>query len=199
MTDTKVAKTEGMDEILKNEANAKRLSKTKVFYSCRGEEEDTLIFRDLSTRTHFDHFGIKGIDELKWAFFFILWTMSEHQTKLTDGSDDRDGLHSLLKNLDNEDQDEMRTALDNDNPITSSIKISVANLDTYPQLKLMRHDVDGKVKNGIYLFMSDAVRLFKHMNNIFKFGKSASLSSTKTVSIKKYADDYFFWKNMTIM
>ena len=135
MTDTKVAKREGMDEILKNEANAKRLSKTKVVYSRRGEEEDTLVFRDLSTRTHFDHFGIKGIDELKWTFFFILSTMSEHHIKLLDGRNDRDDLRNLLEGLDNEDQDEMRATLaDNDNPITSSMKISAANLDTYPQL-----------------------------------------------------------------
>ena len=191
-THTKVAKREGMDEILKNEANAKRLSKTKVVYSRRGEEEDTLIFRDLYPHTVFDHFGIKGIDELKWAFFFILGTMSEHQTTLLDGRDDRDDLHNLLEGLDNEDQDEMRAALENDNPIASSMKISAENLDTYPQLRLVRHDVDGKLKNGIYLFASDAVKLVKHMNNVFKFSKSACLSSTKTVSIEKYTDDYFF-------
>ena len=189
-THTKVAKREGMVEILKNEANAKRLSKTRVVYSRHGEEEDTLVFRDLSTRSRFDHFGIKGIDELKWAFFFILGTMSEHQTTLFDGRDDRDDLHNLLEGLDNEDQDEMRVALDN--PIASSIKISAENLDTYPQLRLVRHDVDGKLKNGIYLFASDAVKLVKHMNNVFKFSKSACLSSTKITSIEKYTDDYFF-------
>ena len=102
------------------------------------------FFRDLSTRSRFDHFGIKGIDELKWAYFFILGTMSKHQTTLLDGRDDRDDLHNLLDGLDNEDQDEMRAALDN--PIASSMKISAANLATYPQLKLMRHGVDGKVK-----------------------------------------------------
>ena len=192
MADTKVAKTVGMDEILKNKANAKRLSKTRVVYSRHGEEEDTLIFRDLSTRSHFDHFGIKGIDELKWAFFFILGTMSEHQTTLLDGRDDCDDLHNLLEGLDNEDQDEMRAALDNDNPIASTMKISAENLDTYPQLRLVQHDVDGKLKNGVYRFMSDAVKQVEHMNNVFKFSKSACLLSTKTASIEKYTDDYFF-------
>ena len=192
LTDKKVAKTEEMDEILKNEANAKHLSKTKVVYSRRGEEEDTLIFRDLYPHTVFDHFGIKGIDELKWAFFLILGTMSEHKTTLLDGRDDCDDLHNLLEGLDNEDQDEMRAALENDNPIASTMKISAENLDTYPQLRLMRHSVDGKTKNGVYLFMSDAVKLVKHMNNVFKFSKSACLLSTKTASIEKYTDDYFF-------
>ena len=56
----------------------------------------------------------------------------------------------------------------------------------------MRHDVDGKLKNGIYLFMSDAVKLVKHMNNVVKFSKSACLSAIKTASIEKYIDDYFF-------
>ena len=181
-----------MDEILKNEANAKRLSKIRVVYSRSGEEEDTLVFRDLYPCTVFDHFGIKGIDEIKWAFFFILGTMSEHQTTLLDGRDDRDDLHNLLEGLDNEDQDEMRAALDNDNPIASTMKISAENLDTYPQLQLMRYDVDGKLKNGIYLFVSEAVKLVKHMNNVFKFSKSACLSATKTASILKYTDDYFF-------
>ena len=70
--------------------------------------------------------------------------MSEHQTNLLDGRDDRDGLRNLIDDLDSEDQNEIRPALDNnaDNRIAFPMKISAKNLNTYPQLKLMQDGVD---------------------------------------------------------
>ena len=60
----KKVKKQNKNEILGNEANARSLAKTKVVYSRRGEEEDTLIVRDLYTGTRFDRFGVKGDDQL---------------------------------------------------------------------------------------------------------------------------------------
>ena len=52
--------------------------------------------------------------------------MSEHQTNLLDGRDDRDGLHNLIDDLDSEDWHKMRPTLVNnaDNRIAFSMKIS---------------------------------------------------------------------------
>ena len=61
--------TKEMDDILEGENNAKCLSKNKVVYNRRGDEEDTLVFRELYPSAKFDRFGVKGIDKLKWIFY----------------------------------------------------------------------------------------------------------------------------------
>ena len=68
--------------ILSNNANARLLGKNKVVYSRRDEEHDTLVIRDLSDKSNFDHFGVKGVKELERLLFTILGSMSEHRTTL---------------------------------------------------------------------------------------------------------------------
>ena len=74
--------TKEMDDILKGETNAKCLSKSKVVYNRRGDEDDTLVFRELYPSAKFDRFGVKGIEKLKWIFYFLLGIMREQQEKI---------------------------------------------------------------------------------------------------------------------
>jgi hypothetical protein len=65
-------------------------------------------------------------------------------------------------------------------------------MDTYPQVKLMQCDDQGRVTNGIYLFVNETVRAIRHMNTIFKFSESPSLLPLETVPIEKCQSDDFF-------
>ena len=181
-----------MDDILKGEANAKCLSKSKVVYNRRGDEEDTLFFRELYPSAKFDRFGVKGIDKLKWIFYFVLGIMSKHQEKIKD-DEDRSRLDILFSRLNQEDRDEMKKAMRERNQfIPNTVRIGLTNMDTYPQVKLMQCNDQGLVTNGIYLFVNEAVRAIRHMNTIFKFSESPSLLPLETVPIEKCKSDDFF-------
>ena len=185
----KYTNTKEMDDILKGETNAKCLSKSKVVYNRRGDEEDTLVFRELYPSAKFDRFGVKGIDKLKWIFYFVLGIMSKHQEKIKD-DEDRSRLDTLFSRLNQQDRDEMKKALKDQ--FISTIKIRLTNMDTYPQVKLMQCNDQGSVTNGIYLFVNEAVRAIRHMNTIFKFSESPSLMPVETVPIEKCNSDDFF-------
>ena len=181
--------TKEMDDILKGEANAKCLSKSKVCYNRRGDEDDTLVFRELYPDATFDRFGVKGMEKLKWMFYFLLFIMSEKQEKIKD-DEDRSRLAILFSRLNQEDRDEMKKAMrERDQFIPSTVRIGLTNMDTYPQVKLMQCNDQGLVTNGIYLFVNEAVRAIRHMNTIFKFSESPSL---ETVPIEKCQSDDFF-------
>ena len=192
----KKVKTQDKKAILESEANARSLAKTKVVYSRRGDAEDTLIVRDLYTgASHFDRFGVKGVDHLERLFHVILSTLSEHRTTLLKRMRfGGDALRDLLDGLSGEDRDAMRAALKcyNDNTILPTIKIEMENLETYPQLKLWQYADDKIVKNGIYLFVGEAVKLVQHMNTVFAFSKSDCLTLIEATPIEKYTDDQFF-------
>jgi len=177
--------TKEMDDILKGETNAKCLSKSKVVYNRRGDEDDTLVFRELYPSATFDRFGVKGIDKLKWIFYFLLGIMSEQQEKIKK-DEDRSLLDTLFSGLNQEDRDEMKKAMrEKDQFIPSTARIRLTNMDTYPQVKLMQCNDQGLVTNGIYLFVIEAVRAIRHMNTIFKFSESPSLLPLETVPIEK--------------
>ena len=181
-----------MEDILKGEANAKCLSKSKVVYNRRGDEEDTLVFRELYPSAKFDRFGVKGIDKLKWIFYFLLGIMSKHQEKIMD-DEDRSRLDILFSRLNQEDRDEMKKAMRERNQfIPNTVRIGLTNMDTYPQVKLMQCNDQGLVTNGIYLFVNEAVRAIRHMNTIFKFSESPSLMPVETAPIEKCNTDDFF-------
>ena len=184
--------TKEMDDILKGEANAKCLSKSKVCYNRRGDEDDTLVFRELYPDAKYDRFGVKGIEKLNWMFYFLLGIMSEKQEKIKD-DEDRSRLAILFSRLNQEDRDEMKKAMrERDQFIPSTVRIGLTNMDTYPQVKLMQCNDQGLVTNGIYLFVNEAVRAIRHMNTIFKFSESPSLLPLETVPIEKCQSDDFF-------
>ena len=184
--------TKEMDDILKGEANAKCLSKSKVCYNRRGDENDTLVFRELYPDATFDRFGVKGMEKLKWMFYFLLGIMSEKQEKIKD-DEDRSRLDVLFSRLNQEDRDEMKKAMKERNQfIPNIVRIGLTNMDTYPQVKLMQCNDQGLVTNGIYLFVNEAVRAIRHMNTIFKFSESPSLLPLETVPIEKCNTDDFF-------
>ena len=55
-------------------------------------------------------------------------------------------------------------------------------------------DEDKALKNGIYLYVSEAVKLVNHMNDVFAFSKSTSFSVFKDTpsKVEKYTGDDFF-------
>ena len=69
-------------------------------------------------------------------------------------------------------------------------------METDPQLALLQYvDDEGKtLKNGVYLYLSEAVKLIKHMNYVFAFSKSTCLSIFKDApsKVEKYTGDDFF-------
>ena len=124
--------------ILDNESNAMSLGKTKVAYSRSGEEEDTLIVRDLYSGTRFDRFGVKGIAQLEWVFYQIIGTLFRHRTLLFSRMRyDGDKLLILLDGLSDEDHDGIRnTKLWH--LLSPPIKIELTLTETNLQLALFQ-------------------------------------------------------------
>ena len=180
--------------ILDNESNAMSLGKTKVAYSRSGEEEDTLIVRDLYSGTRFDRFGVKGTAQLERVFYAIVALVHDNRkTLLKRMRYGGDALRNLLDGLSKDDLDRMSTARD---ALAPTIKIELKKIETQPQLAMFQYDddEDKALKNGIYLYVSEAVKLVKHMNDVFAFSKSTCFSVFKEApsKVEKYTSDDFF-------
>ena len=75
-------KSKEIDEAIHHKANFLQLGKSKVVYSRAGEEHDTLVIRDVSDGTAYDHFGLKGLNEIERFLYTLLAIMNEHRTIL---------------------------------------------------------------------------------------------------------------------
>ena len=187
------------DAILKNEVNARSLGKTIVAYSRRGEEDDTLIVRDLSKRTTFDHFGVKGLADLERLFYTILGVLNAQRAELVKRArfGEGDDLRKLLDGISDDDREKMQYALDavrndkGDDNRRSGTRVQLTKIDTCPQLELVRF-ADDQLKFGVYLFMHGTIKLVRHMNTTFALSKSESLLFTAKQPLDKYTNDNFF-------
>ena len=74
--------TSEKEKLLKKEANARSPGKTKVAYSGRGEEDDTLVLHDLCERTRF---GVKGVQEIERIYYVMLNELKEKREYLVKG------------------------------------------------------------------------------------------------------------------
>ena len=190
------------DIILKNEAHAISLAKWIVAYSRRGEEEDTLIIRELSNRSSFDHFGVKGVAELERLFFSSLGLLNEQRTVLTKRARFGEGedLRQLCEGISDDDRAKMRCALDALNSDSGKrgrrgLTVQLKKMDTCPQLALLRYDDDNQLKYGLYMFVRPAITLVRYLNTRFAFSKSECLSLAEKKALlvlEKYNDDNFF-------
>ena len=175
------------EEILKNEVNARSLGNTKVAYSRRGEEDDTLVLRDLYEHTTFDRFGVKGVQEIEWIYYAILNVLKEQRVSLVKGMRFGDGvLCKLLDGLSEHDLEGMRAALEKTNDKT---RVELKNFKGCHKFELLRFDGE-KLMNGIYFFVEEAVKVVKHINAVFKFSDSECLQFKD--KLEKYKDDFFF-------
>ena len=180
--------TSEKEKLLKNEANARSLGKTKVAYSRRGEENDTLVLRDLSEHTRFDRFGVKGVQEIERIYYVMLNELKKKRENLVKGmrfgGDTR--LCEMLDGLSEEDLEGMRAALEKTDDQT---RVVIKDFSGYYKLELLRFSEE-KLMNGIYFFTEEVVKLVKHINTVFKFSDSECLQLKD--DLEKYKDDFFF-------
>ena len=74
--------------------------------------------------------------------------------------------------------------------------VQLKNIETCPQLALLRFNDDYQVKYGVYIFVRPAITLVRYMNKRFNYSESPCLNFTMRASapIEKYKDDNFFKK-----
>ena len=74
------------------------------------------------------------------------------------------------------------------------IVVQVKNIDTCPQLALLRFSDDYQLKYGVYISVRPAITLVRYMNKRFNFSGSECLNFAMRAPtpIEKYKDDNFF-------
>ena len=188
--------------ILENEPHAISLSQWLVAYSRRGEEEDTIVLRELSNRSTFDHFGVKGAAELERLFYTTLGLLYEKRAMLTKRARFGEGedLRELFEGMNDDDREKMKCALDALNSNSGKrgrrgMTVELRNMDKCPQLALFRFDDNNQLMYGLYMFVRPAIKFVRYLNTRFDFSKSECLSLTEKKEmtvLEKYTDDNFF-------
>ena len=206
--------SEAKRKLLNEKVNAFSLSHTKVAYSREGEADDTLVVRDVSKRTTFTSFGVRGVDKITDLFFTILAILRAHRNEILPALTvrHREAMESVLDGLSDDDMLEIDGVRgggddedDDDDYGNNAVKINLGGvmvmltLDGLPRRLVLftMNAVDGGdktgVKTGVYLFPSEAIKLVRHMNDCFHVSKSACLMPKKRMkSIKIYDHDDFF-------
>ena len=135
---------------------------------------------------------IHGVNQLEQVFFQILNELNAHREDLPKNM--RYGgerLRTLLDGLSEADREDMRSSrkLFKSNHTTTSIKVKNTEC---PKLTMINFGEDKELQYGVYPFISDAVTLIKHMNELIGFSASECFKNVEAYIGDKFEDDNFF-------
>ena len=108
-----------------------------------------------------------------------------------------DALRTLLDGLGDDDREKMLSFAQPGQATKrrGGVNVEWKNFDTFPQLAMLCYDDDGQILHGIYLFLSEVVKLVQHMNTVFAFSSSDALKFDQGVEKRAIAkcptDDFF--------
>ena len=169
--------------------NARSLSKTQVVYS---RDDDSIIIRDLYPNTKFHRFGIHGVNQLEQAFFQILNELDVHREDLLKNMRYcGERLRTLLDGISEADREDMRSNSERFKSNYPTTSIKVKNTEC-PKLAMLKFGDEKELQYRVYLFISNAVTLIKHMNELIGFSASECFKNVEACVGDKLDDDNFF-------
>ena len=183
-----------------------RLGKIKFVYAREGEEEDTIIVRNLfeNGKPASKVFGLKNVNDIKKLFLTILCIYKifmNVKPKLKFVT--KEQIQELLKAIEESESSlrELSTFLidadgNNDEisfrmPVQSEfVNVKLFSNTAHPYVTMCNEDGKKHFKNAVTLFVGETIELLKYMNTRFNF------TNTETLKIKTnildYTKDNFF-------
>jgi len=182
--------------------NATSIGKSKVAYGREGDEDDTLVVRDLYEKSKYPFFGVKGKPILKSIFFAMLHEMKAFRNEIASSLKyEKKDFITMLNNLTAEDDLMMTTLCEGKEGERrsefefESVKVRFTQEGLYPRFELINNLVakgEEKVRlTTACLFTSEAFKLLKHLQKVYSFSNNVFLVNECT-PIQNYENDDFF-------
>ena len=183
-------------KIKEEKPNYSSLARNKVAFSRVKDPNDTLVLRDISSKTVYDHFGVKGQADIEAVFYAILAILKSYAAEILPNLQfDQKLLNDLLAKMSREDAATVISLIkESENADTftfQSCKVCYVSKE-FPVIGLFNLTGNGDVKNGLYLFTSEAIKLLKHIVKYFHVSENPALIDAPTANIESYKDDDFF-------
>ena len=176
-----------MEKIKMDKPLAKQLSNFKVVY-CRPEDgRDSIVIRNCFPTAKFNCFGVAGREDMEYVLHSLLAIIDVNIDKLR-GECNGKWIEEVLECIKVDDRSKMRKVT-MDEP-HGKIEIRLTNSGKIEMLNLIELSVKRDCQNGIYLYISEALKLVKHMANELDIGDSRITDRFST--IKDIKDDNFF-------
>ena len=175
--------------------NAYELSNMKIVYNLEKDDEKNLIVRSIRDGEKYASFGVSGEQAVNYVYYATLAILDTHKEQFQEKAKfGGDKLLALLRRISNEDREKMNQLLTPDGSLielpTTHLKISG---NFAPQVAVMtmhiNEDLERVMKTGVYLHLSESIKLVRYMNSTMNIGNSDL--GTNFV-IRKYEDEDLF-------
>ena len=175
--------------------NAYELSNMKIVYNLEKDDEKNLIVRSIRDGEKYASFGVSGEQAVNYVYYATLAILDSHKEQFQEKAKfGGDKLLALLRRISNEDREKMNQLLTPDGSLielpTTFLKISG---NFAPQVAVMtmhiNEDLERVMKTGVYLHLSESIKLVRYMNSTMNIGNSDL--GTNFV-IRKYEDEDLF-------
>ena len=180
---------------LLNKPNAYELSNMKIVYNVENGGEKNVIVRSVKDGEKYALFGVSGEEAVDYVYYGTLAILDAHKEEFQEKARfGGDKLVALLSRISNEDRERMEQLF---NPDGSLIKLPTTFLKKFsnfaPQVAMMtmhmNEDLEPVTKTGVYLHLSESIKLVRYMNSTMNIGDS---DLGVNFVFRKYEDEDLF-------
>ena len=177
-----------MEKVKAEKLFVKTLGGNKMVYSPPEEGRDCMVVRNFTNDAKYGCFGVRGRVDMEYTFHSILARLDENQEKLkAECSGCSAWMKDVLSCIKEDDREKMARTSVQQNKL---VEVRLTKANSIWLMNIKPDDEKRTVSAGVYLYVSDALKLVQHMANELDIGDS--VITDRFSSVVNFEDDDFF-------
>ena len=187
LTRPTTAAEETMEKIKMSKHLPRELSNVKIVYSRAEDGRDSMFIKNCIPKSKFNIFGAVGREDMEFVFYSLLLLIDVNADKLK-GMCNEKWLMEVIGCIKVDDRSKMNMIMTGEPH--KKIEIRMVKWGKIEMMNLIEAGAKRDCQNGVYLYISEALKLVKHMANTLDIGDSPMTDRFTTV--KDIDEDDFF-------
>ena len=185
---SKLSPEEQMENIKAEKLFVKALGGNKIVYSPAEEGKKCMVIRNFNRDVKYGCFGVRGRVDMEYTFHSILALLNENQEKLkAECGACSIWLSDVLSCIKLDDHNKMAQTRVEKNEL---VEVTLTRNNSIRLMNIQPGDGKRTIRAGVYLFLSDALKLLQHMANELNIGDSPI--TNRFSCVENFDDDNFF-------
>ena len=187
-TRSKLSPEEQIEKVKEEKLFVKTLGGNKLVYSPPEEGRDCMVVRNFTRDVKYGCFGVRGRVNMEYAYHSILARLDENQERLKkEVSGCSAWMSDVLSCVKEDDRQKMARTSEEQNEL---VEVRLTKGNAIWLMNIQPDDEKRTVSAGVYLFVSDALKLVQHMANELNIGDSPI--TDRFSSVVNFGHDSFF-------
>ena len=185
---SKLSPEKQMENVKAEKLFVRQLGGNKIVYSPAEEGKNCMVVRNFNRDVKYGCFGVRGRVDMQYTFYSILALLDKNQEKLkAECGACSTWLSDVLSCIKEDDRMKMARTRDEQNKL---VEVTLTRNNSIRLMNIQPDDKKRAIRAGVYLFLSDTLKILQHMANELNIGDSPI--TNRFSCVENFDDDNFF-------